>query len=63
MISNGILVQGILVITPSHGEEELSKTEKAFDKTCAVLRQAYDVGTVEGLLIGPPMKPVFRRIL
>jgi glutamate-1-semialdehyde 2,1-aminomutase len=50
-------------ICPSfrHGDAELTQTLEAFDATCAVYARAIAAGTVEGLLEGRPVKPVFRK--
>jgi glutamate-1-semialdehyde 2,1-aminomutase len=63
MIMRGILFQGLFVFSPSHGPLEVAATEGAFDESCAVYRTALDRGSVDGLLVGPPVKPVFRRYL
>jgi len=61
MMAWGILFQGLFFLTPSHGDAELAATEAAFDRSCAVYRTAMDQKSVEGLLQGPAIKPVFRR--
>jgi glutamate-1-semialdehyde 2,1-aminomutase len=61
MIANGVLFQGILYPTWSHQAAELDAIERAFEAACAVYRRAIDARSVEGLLIGPPVKAVFRR--
>lgn len=61
MIAAGVLFQGLFVPTPAHGEAELSDTEIAWDRACAAYARALEAGSVEGLLVGPPTKPVFRR--
>jgi glutamate-1-semialdehyde 2,1-aminomutase len=43
-----------------HGDEELYKTELAVDHALKVYRLALDQG-INKYLIGPPIKPVFRR--
>lgn len=50
-------------ICPSfrHGESELAQTCEAFDAACAVYAQALERESVDGLLEGRPVKPVFRR--
>jgi glutamate-1-semialdehyde 2,1-aminomutase len=48
-------------VTPSHGPAEIEETANAFDEACAVYARALGAGTVEGLLTGPAIKPVFRR--
>lgn len=44
-----------------HGNSEISQTLEAFDGACAVYARALAEGSVEGFLIGPPAKPVFRK--
>ena len=63
LIAWGVLFQGLFVLTPSHGEREIEDTVRAFDRACGIYRQAVDARTVEGLLDGPAIKPVFRRHL
>ncbi len=63
MIASGVLFQGLFYPTPSHGEAEMADTETAWDRACAVYARALEAGTTEGLLVGPPVKPVFRRYL
>jgi len=62
MIAHAVLFQGLLFLTPSHGEEEINFTISAFDKACAVYAKAIEEGSVDDLLVGPPLKPVFRKI-
>jgi glutamate-1-semialdehyde 2,1-aminomutase len=61
MIASGVLFQGLFYPTWSHGAAELDVIANAFDAACATYRRAIDAGSVEGLLAGPPAKPVFRR--
>lgn len=61
MIANGVLFQSIFYPTWSHGTAELDLVASAFDAACAVYRRAVDAGSVEGLLVGPPAKAVFRH--
>lgn len=61
MIANGVLFQGMFYTTWAHQDEELNLQVKAFDSACAVYRHAIDIGTTDGLLIGRPAKPVFRK--
>jgi len=63
LIAWGVLFQSLFVITPSHGPREIEDTVSAFDRACEVYRQAVDARSVEGLLEGPAIKPVFRRTL
>ena len=61
MIAAGVLFQGLFVLTPSHGAAELDETEAAFERAAATFRTALDQRSTEGLLVGPPTKPVFRK--
>ena len=63
MIARGVTFQGIFALTPSHGDKEIVQTISAFEGTCEVYKDAIEHGSVEGFLIGPPIKPVFRRIV
>ena len=59
MIKNGVLMPWI-ALSYRHGVEELDITERALDATFAVYRKAIDEG-VEKYLVGPVIKPVFRK--
>jgi len=59
MIRNGVLMPWI-ALSYRHGSAELELTEAALDKTFKVYRQALDEG-VENYLVGPVIKPVFRK--
>lgn len=59
MIRNGVLMPWI-ALSYRHGPAELQVTEAALDKTLKVFRQALDEG-VENYLVGPAIKPVFRK--
>lgn len=61
MIARGVLFQGLFYTTWSHQQAELDRIAAAFDEACAVYRIAIDAGTCDGLLIGRPAKPVFRK--
>lgn len=63
MIAHGVLFQGIFIVTPSHGVAEIEATAAAFGAACRTYREALDRRSVNGLLLGPEVKPVFRRIL
>lgn len=63
MIASGVLFQGLFVPTPSHGEAEMADTEIGWDRACSVYAKALEAGSTDGLLVGPPVKPVFRRYL
>lgn len=59
MIKNGVIIPWI-ALCYRHSEEELSFTESAIDKTFAVYKQALEQG-VDKFLVGPAIKPVFRK--
>jgi glutamate-1-semialdehyde 2,1-aminomutase len=49
-----------IALSYRHGEEELAATERALDRTFAVLRRALS-DSVEKYVEGPIIKPVFRK--
>lgn len=59
MIRNGVLMPWI-ALSYRHDEVELTATEQALDATFAVYRKALEQG-VEKYLVGPAIKPVFRK--
>lgn len=59
MIRNGVLMPWI-ALSYRHGEAELVATEQALDATFSVYRKALEQG-VEKYLVGPAIKPVFRK--
>lgn len=59
MIRNGVLMPWI-ALSYRHGPSELELTKAALDKALKVYRQALDEG-VENYLVGPAIKPVFRK--
>lgn len=61
MISCGVLFQGMIYTTWSHQKFELDQIAFAFDQSCTVYKKAIDTGSTDGLLIGRPAKPVFRK--
>ena len=61
MIAKGVLFQGLFYTTWSHQAPEMEILERAFDHSCSVYRKAVDAGCTAGLLIGNPVKPVFRK--
>ena len=50
-----------LVVSTAHDDAAVAQTADAFAGALAVYRQALDAGTVDGLLVGRPVQPVFRR--
>jgi glutamate-1-semialdehyde 2,1-aminomutase len=59
-ISHGVLIPYV-AISASHRQAEVTRTLDAVDKALKVVAQAIDEGSVEGLLVGPVVKPVFRK--
>lgn len=59
MIRNGVLMPWI-ALSYRHGAEELALTERAIDATFNIYRKALEEG-VEKYLVGPAIKPVFRK--
>lgn len=60
MIKHGVLIPYI-AISYAHGSQELEKTLEASYKSLIVLKKAIENGTTNGLLVGPEVKPVFRK--
>lgn len=58
MVRNGVLMPWI-ALSYRHREEELALTERALRAALGVYRRALEQG-IEGLLQGPPIRPVFR---
>ncbi|MDP9202141.1 MAG: glutamate-1-semialdehyde 2,1-aminomutase [Gemmatimonadota bacterium] len=61
MISRGALFQGGFYTTWSHQQAEIDELVAAFDASCVVYGEAISTGSTRGFLIGPPVKPVFRK--
>lgn len=59
MIKNGVLMPWI-ALCMRHGEEELRKTGEALDRALPIYSMAFAEG-VEKYLVGPIIKPVFRK--
>lgn len=60
MIKQGVLMQGIIP-SFSHQESEIVQTLEAFGHSLKVLQYAIENHKIEKLLIGTPVKPVFRK--
>lgn len=61
MIENGILVFAIYNLNASHTEKEAAAYLEATDKAFALIRQAVDEDSLEGILRGGKVDPVFKR--
>lgn len=59
-IRHGVLIPYV-AISASHRQAEVTRTLDAVDKALKVVAQAMDKGSVEGLLVGSVVKPVFRK--
>ncbi len=59
MVRNGVLMPWI-ALAYRHDDETLAATETALDRTFSVYRKALEEG-VEKYLVGPAIKPVFRK--
>jgi glutamate-1-semialdehyde aminotransferase len=62
MIARGVLFQGIFVPCLSHSEGDIDRFVAAFRESAAVYAKALHDGYAR-YLIGPPVKPVFRKYL
>jgi glutamate-1-semialdehyde 2,1-aminomutase len=60
-IKHGMLFRGTFPFSLAHGEKELEKTLKIFGKILKVYKTAIKRGSYESLLVGEPVKPVFRK--
>ncbi len=60
MIKYGVLIQAIMP-SFSHSNSEINQTIEAFKKSLKVLAYAIESNKVQELLIGEPVKPVFRK--
>lgn len=60
MIARGVLFQGLFYTTWSHQQVELDRFAMAFDESCSIYKLAINQGSTDRLLVGPPVKPVFR---
>jgi glutamate-1-semialdehyde 2,1-aminomutase len=63
MIARGVLFQGLFYPTWSHQQPEIDLISIAFDGACEVYNKAITSASCEGLLIGRPAKPVFRKTI
>jgi glutamate-1-semialdehyde 2,1-aminomutase len=61
LVKEGVLTQGMLYPTFSHKDEVCDETVAAFDASLARVAEAWRTGSVKGFLLGPAIKPVFRR--
>jgi glutamate-1-semialdehyde 2,1-aminomutase len=60
LIRRGVLGPSF-VVSYSHQDEDIDRTIDAVDGALGVYARAMAAGTVDGLLVGPPTRPVFGR--
>jgi glutamate-1-semialdehyde 2,1-aminomutase len=60
MIKHGVMMQ-LVVPSFSHGESEINQTLEAFDKVLKTLQYTIENNKNRELLVGNPVKPVFRK--
>ncbi|HEV8144669.1 MAG TPA: glutamate-1-semialdehyde 2,1-aminomutase [Methylomirabilota bacterium] len=60
MIGRGVLFQGAFLPCYAHTAVDVAEILRVFDASCAVYREALDHG-VDKFLIGPAVRPVFRK--
>lgn len=61
MVQNGILVFAIYNLNGSHSEKEATQYLAATDKAFALIRKAVDNDSVDNILFGGKVNPVFKR--
>jgi glutamate-1-semialdehyde 2,1-aminomutase len=60
LIKRGVLGPSF-VVSYSHRDEDIDRTIDAVDGALAVYARAMAAGSVDGLLVGPPSRPVYGR--
>lgn len=61
MIENGILVLAICNLNASHTEKEIDKYLDATDKAFALIKKAIEQDSLDGIISGGKVDPVFKR--
>ena len=61
LVASGILAHTICNLNSSHTEKEIDAYLKATDRAFALIRKAIDKGSVEGILMGERIDPIFKR--
>jgi glutamate-1-semialdehyde-2,1-aminomutase len=61
MIENGILVLAICNLNAAHTEKEIDKYLDATDKAFALIKKAVEQDSLEGIIHGGKVDPVFKR--
>ena len=60
VVKHGVLFRDTFNFSVSHTQEDIDKTIEAFDSAMSVYAKAVEEG-YEKYLVGPPIKPVFRK--
>ncbi len=61
LIKQGILFQGYFAISYAHGEKEIKKTITSIHNVLKIYKEAYSSKNYRKYLVGPAVKPVFRK--
>jgi glutamate-1-semialdehyde 2,1-aminomutase len=61
LVKRGILFQGTFVASFMHREAEIEATLRAIDESLQIYRKALEAKSYRPYLVGPPIKPVFRK--
>ena len=61
LVKRGILFQGTFVASFMHKEAEIHATLSAIDEALQLYKQALEAKSYRPFLVGPPIKPVFRK--
>jgi glutamate-1-semialdehyde 2,1-aminomutase len=61
LVKEGLLFQGVMYPTPAHDAAVCDETVAAFAAAVPRVAAAWRTGSTEGFLVGPPIKPVFRK--
>lgn len=62
MIKRGVLFQGIFTPCYSHTKEDIEYFAAAFKETASIYKKALQTGYAS-VLVGDPIKPVFRKVI
>jgi glutamate-1-semialdehyde aminotransferase len=62
LIKCGILWSGYHNMSFSHTDEDIDYTLKAYNHCLKIVKNAFDNNTLNEMLLGEPLKPVFRKV-
>ena len=63
MLKRGILFQGLFTLAAQHTRKEIEFTLSALEECMGLYRKALENKNVNKLLVGEPIKPVFRKYI